>query len=202
MALRTSFSPKYATMPVLCVAALAVAVVLSGCGNSSTDAGMAAPTASGPAPHTSASGQAITDKVSFDQLTLVTPSKPTKDKNGLTFLSFQYADNDGKVYECILPQAMSQGQYSLSEWVSTFNAYRLPKVLAQKKLKKGENLGDFPFISPKPQPVQQADQPQPGNPAPAGNIPQLPQLPSTGAGAPPTGGAPPPPAPTRGPGMP
>lgn len=131
------------------------------------------PAPTGPAPHTSASGPAISDKVSFDQLTLESTPKTTQDKNGLTFLRFQYADNDGKVYECVLPKAMSEGQYTLDEWSSTFNAYRLPKVVAVKKSKARENLGDFPFISPKPQ-VQPTTATQPNAPQPAGNVPALP----------------------------
>lgn len=133
---------------------------------------MAAVPSTSPAPHTAASGQAITDKLAFDQLTLESPAKPALDKHGLTFLHFKYADNDGKVYECVMPKAMSEGQYTLSEWSSTFNAYRLPKVLAQKKVTK-QDLGDFPFISPKPQQQQQPQQ-QPGGPMPSLPAPTLP----------------------------
>ncbi|MGI6296440.1 MAG: lipoprotein [Armatimonadota bacterium] len=166
-----------------CVAAalvvfIAVAVMLSGCGNKgSQGADVAMPTGSS-APHTSASGPAITDKVSFDQLTLESTPKAVTDKNGLVFLHFKYADYDGKVYECVLPKAMSEGEYTLSEWSSTFNAYKLPKVVAQKKVKKTEDYSDFPFISPKPQPVQpepqEAPQAAPAPPSPADQLPAMP----------------------------
>ncbi len=160
-----------------CVAAalvvvITMAVVLSGCGNrGSQESDLAMPTGSS-ATHTSASGPAITDKVSFDQLTLESTPKAVTDKNGLVFLRFKYADYDGKVYECVLPKAMSEGDYTLSEWSSTFNAYRLPKVIAQKKIKKTEDYGDFPFISPKPQPVEQQspDLAQPAQPPAAPDI--------------------------------
>jgi hypothetical protein len=125
--------------------------------------------------------------VSFGQLTFESPPKTTKDKNGLTFLRFKYADNDGKIYECVLPAAMSEGQYTLGEWLTTFSAYRLPKVLAQKKVAKQENLGDYPFISPKPQP-QQTGQQQPGVTLPEANPP----MPPAGSAPPPPGAAPPP----------
>lgn len=160
------------------VVVIVAAVMLSGCGNKgSQGADVAMPTGS-PAPHTSASGPAITDKVSFDQLTLESTPKAATDKNGLVFLRFKYADYDGKVYECVLPKAMSEGEFTLSEWSSTFNAYKLPKVVAQKKVKETDHYGDFPFISPKPQPVepqdQQAPQSAPAPPSPAAPLPAMP----------------------------
>lgn len=177
--LRTLSDPKRVFVAVVFVAVVAAAIMMAGCGNSGTDNAYTGSPAV-PAPHTAASGPAITDKVSFDQLTLESPAKPAPDKNGLVFLHFKYADSDGKVYECVLPRAMSEGQYTLSEWSSTFNAYRLPKVLAQKKMNKREEYGDFPFISPKPQAAPPA-QSQPTNPQ---AIPTLPS-PSPAPAAPP-----------------
>jgi len=144
-----------------------------------------------PAPHVAASGPAVDVAVTFDQLTLETPPKLTKDKNGLEFLKFRYADNDGKVYDCVLPKPMSEGQYKLGEWLSTFNAYRIPKVVAQKKVAKREEFGDFPFISPKPR-QQDASQQQPGSspgdmqplPAAPGVTPPPPAPPAPGQSAP------------------
>lgn len=162
--MRTSFCPGRGVVLIATLVVVAVSMMIAGCGNSATDTGVTASPTAGPARHTAASGQAITDKLSFSQLTLESPSKPSKDKHGLTFLHFKYADNDGKVYECVLPLAMSEGQYTLSEWSSTFNAYRLPKVLAQKKVTGKENLGDFPFISPKPQAQQENQSSQPSGP--------------------------------------
>lgn len=167
MSLRTSYCPKRA---VLIAALAALALILAGCGNSGSDAGLSA-TPSAPAPHTAASGPAVTGPVPFSALTFESNPKTSKDKNGLTFLKFRYADNDGKVYDCVLPNAMSKGQYTLGEWLSTFNAYRLPKVVAQKKAAARENMGDYPFISPKP--AQQTTPEQPGT-APPGEVPPMP----------------------------
>ena len=181
---------------VFAAVALAALVMMTGCGNSGTDDAYNGTPTAGPAPHTAASGPAITDKVSFDQLTLESPAKPSTDKNGLVFLRFKYADSDGKVYECVLPRAMSEGQYTLSEWSSTFNAYRLPKVFAQKKVDKRESYGDFPFISPKPQAQPKVQQ----QPSPTTNIPQLPTPPMPVAPQPPpvAPSGPPPGPPMRG----
>lgn len=191
--LRTILCPKRGLVLIALLGVAGAAMIIAGCGNNTADTAVA-PSAPAPAPHTAASGQAITDKLSFDQLTLESPAKTVKDKNGLSFLHFKYADSDGKVYECVLPSAMSQGQYTLSEWASTFNAYRLPKVLAQKKVGNRDNLGDFPFISPKPQAQpQEQQQAQPSAPSapvsgPGDSLPTLP-----GPSGPPPGSAPPPP---------
>jgi len=186
-------SPRRAVLIMMSLALAASAIVLAGCGKSGTDAESTAPSRTNRTPHTAASGPAVSGTVSFDQLTLESAPKTTKDKNGLSFLRFKYADNDGKVYECVLPAAMSEGQYTLGEWLSTFNAYRLPKVLAQKKVLKQENLGDYPFISPKPR-SQQTGQEQPGGTPPDTSPPILPEgnaPPPPGSGPP--GTAPPPP---------
>ncbi len=163
---------------VILAVVIAVAIMLSGCGNKGSQGADVAMSTGSPAPHTSASGPAITDKVSFDQLTLESTPKAVPDKNGLVFLHFKYADYDGKVYECVLPKAMSEGEYTLSEWSSTFNAYKLPKVVAQKKVEKTEQYGDFPFIAPKPQPVepqnQETPQAAPAPPQPADQLPAMP----------------------------
>jgi len=182
---------KRAFVPVVFVAVVAAASFMAGCGNSGTEIASTGLPTSTPASHTAASGPAITDKVLFDQLTLESPPKQSRDKNGLVFVRFKYADSDGKVYECVLPQAMSEGQYTLSEWSGTFNAYRLPKVIAQKKVSKRETFGDFPFISPKPQ-QQPPATPQPDSSAP---IPGLQPPPPTAppANAMPRPGSEPPP---------
>lgn len=177
--LRTICCPKRGLMLIALLAVVGAAMIIAGCGNNAAGTGAPAAPSSTPTPHTSASGQAITDKVSFNQLTLESPAKTVTDKHGLVFLQFKYADSDGKVYECKLPNAMSKGQYTLSEWSSTFNAYRLPKVLAQKKIAHKEDLGDFPFISPKPQ-VQHTEQTTTSEPTSAG-VPTLPG-PSTPSG--------------------
>lgn len=172
--MRTLGDPKRVLIAVAVVAVVAVVVMMSGCGSSDTDSAGSMPTTGSSAPHTAASGPAITDKVSFDQLTLESPAKASADKNGLVFLRFKYADSDGKVYQCVLPHAMSEGQYTLAEWSSTFNAYRLPTVLAQKKMNKREEYGDFPFISPKPHTAS----PTQAQPQSTNGQPSIPTLPS------------------------
>lgn len=136
-------------------------MIISGCGNSNDTSMQPMPSPQTQQTHTAASGQAISDKLFFDQLTLESPAKSEKDNNGLVFLRFKYADSDGKVYECVLPKAMSEGQYSLAEWSSTFAAYRLPKVISVKKTNRAMDLGDYPFISPKPQQPATTDAQQP-----------------------------------------
>lgn len=183
--MRISSDPKRAVLLVCCLLLLGAALVMSGCGNSSSDTAAAPVSAPTPQTHTAASGPAISDKLSFDQLTLESPAKPENDKNGLVFLRFKYADSDGKVYECVLPKAMSEGQYTLAGWSSTFAAYRLPKVVAVKKMNKTVDIGDYPFISPKPKQQSATDQ-QGGAPSQA--------APGTSGPAPgvPTAGGPPP----------
>jgi hypothetical protein len=131
------------------------------------------------AEHKAAAGTAI-DKVTIDRLALDSPITRQKDPNGLEFLRFKYTDNDGKVYLCVLPAAMAGGEHTLSEWLSTFNVYRKPEVLAQKAVerKPGEKLGDFPFISPKPR-AQEKQLEQPKTPRPTVNLPTMPSAPTT-----------------------
>ena len=187
----TSHRSKRALLIISCVAVAALALALGGCGKSGDETGASAPPPA-PTAHTAASGPAVTGPVSFSELTLESKPQIVKDKHGLVFLKFRYADNDGKVYECLLPEAMSKGQYTLGEWLSTFNAYRIPKVVAQKKKSKNaEDLSDYPFISPKP--VQKTNPQEPGStppeqipPLPAGPTPPQPPAPYTPPAASPT----------------
>ena len=156
------------------------AVFLGGCGKSSDTSASSVP----PRPrteHRAAAGKAI-DKVSIDQLVLDSPIIRKKDRNGLEFMHFKYTDNDGKVYKCVLPAAMAEGDRTLSEWVSTFNIYRKPEVLAQKEVstRKGEKLSDFPFISPKPE-VREQKKEAPKKPRPSVALPALPAAPTPSA---------------------
>jgi hypothetical protein len=150
--------------------------ILTGCGKSEV---RATATTSSPAttPKIPAAGPAITTKLTFDQLALESPVKKVK-KKGLVFLVFTYTDNDGKVYKCELPEAMSKGEYPPEEWIRIFNLYRLPQVLAQKKVtgKKSQAIGDFPFISPKPQEVQSPTT-QPATSSQPVQVPTLPPPP-------------------------
>lgn len=150
-----SFRKREAIISVVLVAG---AIMLGGCGNSQMDSASAPPPSSA-APavtKTAASGPAISTKLKFAQLALDSPVKQAKNKNGLVFLSFRYTDKEGNVYNCELPAAMSEGEYTADEWLSTFAAYRLPKIVKHKVIKKKPNgLNDFPFISPKASTVKQ-----------------------------------------------
>ena len=150
---------KTAFIPVVVV--LAGATLLGGCGNSQVD------TSSAPMPSntntqvmkTAAAGPAISTKLKFVQLALDSPVKSVKNKNGLVYLHFRYTDKDNNVYNCELPAAMSEGEYTADEWLATFGAYKLPQIVKHKVVKKKEKgLNDFPFISPKPKAVEQPGQ--------------------------------------------
>lgn len=115
-----------------------------------------------------------------------------KKQGGITFLRFKYADTDGSIYKCEMPEAMSKGSYSIEEWARTFRIYRLPQVVGHKKVvkKKGPaQFGDFPFISPKPRPVRQA----PAQPTQPEAVPATPPLPGGTSSSTPSPGAMPPP---------
>ncbi len=170
--MRTSNCLKNADLITISLAISALMLSLVGCGNKENASEISTSPVS-TTPHVSASGPAVSGPVSFSQLTLESTPSITKDKNGLEFLKFRYADNDGKVYNCIMPKAMSDGQYTLGEWLSTFNAYRIQKVVAQKKVIKRKHFGDFPFISPTPTK-------QDTTTGQSGDIPALPAPPGTG----------------------
>ncbi len=152
---------------------LAGVVWLAGCGKSQVEISGSVSNST-PTPKIPATGPAISSNLTFDQLAFESPVKRVKTKNGLVFLEFAYADNDGKVYQCQLPEAMSKGEYPPEEWIRIFNLYRLPQVIAHKRVvKKGSQaIGDFPFISPRPQQVQ-----QPSQPATTSQPTQVPPLP-------------------------
>jgi len=161
--------------------ALGFALLLGGCGNNSQVDTSAAPmTPSGsPTTNVAVSGPAVSESVAFTQLALETSVKRTKNQNGQVFLRFRYADNDGSIYDCELPEAMSKGTYSVAEWARTFNAYRLPKVVGHKKTDKTvQTVGDFPFISPKPKETPKPAQAQKN---PNIEIPKLPAMPAPSA---------------------
>jgi hypothetical protein len=134
------------------IAAFAGVVFMMGCESNSSDAQPSsfdqAQPASAPKMLTPISTEQ--QKMKFSQLTLETPVKITKDKNGLVFMEFQYADNSGKVYKCRLPKAMSEGEYTPDQWVATFSAYKQPEIVKQKKAvnSSGQAVKDFPFIAP------------------------------------------------------
>ncbi|MCX8053057.1 MAG: hypothetical protein N3B12_04555 [Armatimonadetes bacterium] len=164
------------------------AALIAGCGkNEIVEVPIPPASSTSPTPKVPATGPAISSPVSFGQLALETPVKKVKRKNGLVFLRFAYADNDGKIYQCELPEPMSKGEYPPQEWLRLFNVYRLPKVIGQKKLvqKKGPRvIGDFPFISPRPQPEKTPTEQQ--RPTPTPQPIQLPAPPPTQTPAQPT----------------
>ncbi len=161
-------------------AVLGCAVTMSGCGNQSAETS-ATPTVSpmsAPAAKVAASGPAISDKLPFNQLALDTPAKSVN-KQGLVFLEFTYTNNDGNVYKCVLPQAMSEGTNTIDDWYRTFAIYRLPTVIKQKKIKTGPGqINDFPFISPRPQAAETPKAPEQPKPV------TMPQMPTSGAPGP------------------
>jgi len=145
------------------IAALIVcAALLGGCGKGGAGASAYTPTPTSATPKMPAAGTAVSSPLTFDQVALESPVKRAANKNGLIFLQFSYADRDGKIYKCELPDAMSKGSFPYDEWIRTFNIYRLPKVIGQKKVtKKGPAvIGDLPLISPRPQAVATPNQPQ------------------------------------------
>lgn len=149
--------------------------VLAGCGKSQQESTAPPPSSPGTTAKLPAVGPAISAKLTFDQLALESPVKRVKTKNGLVFLHFEYADNDGNVYKCELPEAMSKGEYTPEEWIRIFNLYKRPQVIAQKKKPSRQGsraISDFPFISPRPQTVETS----PSKPA-TSQSPQLPTLP-------------------------
>ena len=167
-------------VPVI-LAACAVACVglMSGCSSSRVDTAPPPPVSSSSKAKVAASGPAISTSLTFDQLALGSPVQRVTNKNGLVFLHFSYANRDGNVYKCELPQAMSKGSYPYDEWIRTFSIYKLPQVVAKKSVtKKGhQTVGGFPFIAPRPQRVEAPKQPQGPGAAPAG-MPTLPPMPT------------------------
>ena len=166
------------------IVVLACGAFLTGCGSSTEEtSGAPMPSAQGRTAKMPASGPAISDKLSFDQLTLDSSVTKVTDKNGLVYLMFAYTDMDGKVYKCKMPQAMGQGAYPPQEWLRTFTVYRLPDVIKQKRIvkKRGENVNDFPFIAPRGLPSV-SSQPASAPPAAqASRMPALPPLPAPAA---------------------
>lgn len=170
---------------------LACAALMSGCGNSDVDTSAVTPSPGAQAPKLPASGPAISDKLSFDQLTLDSPAKHVTDKNGLVYITFAYTDNDGKVYKCKMPEAMAQGTYPPQEWLRTFTIYRLPEVIKQKHVakKSGGGINDFPFIAPRPANAAPGQTPTAAPQQQPSSIPSLPPLPAQQPGAPGAPGA-------------
>ena len=183
--------------------ALATAVAiglftLTGCGKSEVDTSGSfgpSPDSSQP-PKVAATGTALSEPLAFDQLALESPVTRYTNKTGLVFLRFRYADRDGNVYQCELPEEMSTGKYTVDEWTRTFSVYKLPKVVGKKKVtapKGPKVIADFPFISPKPMKAHQEQKSPQAAPQPS---PEMPPMPGPQPAAPPNPmPAPPPPRP-------
>lgn len=166
------------------------AILLAGCGNNQIDSSASsAPPPGGSEVRVAASGPAISEKLTFEQLALDSPVSRVQSKDGPPFLHFSYTNRDGKVYKCELPEAMSKGSYSPEEWYRTFNVYRLPQVIKQKPMPKKDGQGevaDFPFISPKPmtEPAVGDGQTPSSEPASSPNMPSMPSPPAGAEGVP------------------
>ena len=174
------------------LAACVVAFVglMSGCSSGQVDTSASPPPmSSSSTPKVAASGPAISASLTFDQLALETPARRVTNKNGLVFRHFSYADRDGNVYKCELPEAMSKGSYPYDEWIRTFSVYKLPQIVAKKKAtKKGpQSVGGFPFIAPRPQKAEAPNQTQPQPQAAPAGMPSLAPMPAAPA---PAGGVP------------
>lgn len=170
---------RRAMLGLAMAAAASTALFLAGCGSSETGNTSTSMSTSGiNTPHIAAAGPAVIDPLEFEQIALDSPVRRVKDAHGLEFLHFKYTDSDGKVYACILPAAMAQGQKKPVEWLSTFAIYRESEVVAQKKIKTAtpQAIGDFPFISPKPQEVKTAPTPKPRTTV---AVPPMPTMPAS-----------------------
>jgi hypothetical protein len=143
---------SYLIPAAVAVLAIAFALVLAGCGQKEADVSSSIPPPPTRGQNVAATGPAISDKLAFDQLALDSAVKRVPSPTGPIYLQFMYTDVDGKVYKCKLPEAMAKGQYKHDEWIRTFNVYRLPEVIKQKRIAKQQTheVTDFPFISPKP----------------------------------------------------
>jgi len=94
------------------------------------------------------------DSYTSDQLVLASPVQRVVTKQGLVFLHFRYADREGIVRECELPQAMAQNSYSLTGWLSLFRTYSKPQVVVRKPVRQIPSyIYDLPIISPTPRVV-------------------------------------------------
>ncbi|MFQ3549308.1 MAG: hypothetical protein SNJ70_06120 [Armatimonadota bacterium] len=89
-------------------------------------------------------------KIEFSDLSL-SSEVTVINRSGVRYLQFEYEDSDGKIYKTIVPEAMTQGAYTPSEWKSTFRVYRAKDEAPRQapKQKKTDDLNDFPFIAPK-----------------------------------------------------
>lgn len=182
--MRTLRYAKRAAVVVAAGVGLMATVLLGGCGTNSDTSSSYSPMPSAPKQNASASGIAINDDLTLDQIAFESPVKRVKDRNGLEFLHFSYADKDNKVYKCRLPAAMASGKHKPAEWLALFEAYREPEAVASTKntvtKRSSQPLGDFPFIAPKPREQKPAQQPQVEKPTP----PPMPTLPPMSAASP------------------
>lgn len=172
--------------------------VISGCGNKAADtSAMSAPPPPPGGPASAPASNQPAQKIKFDKFQFDKPAKLVTNQNGIGYYHFAYTDQEGKVYNCQLPAAMAQGEYTADEWIRTFDIYKLPKVIGQKKVSapgSAQSVDGFPLVSPKPRSQPTQDQPQQTQPAQARESFTMPPMPSGGAtpGAPPAAAAPPP----------
>lgn len=127
-------------------------------GNTSLPApGTASPTGTTPSTTPSVGGDSqmagAVPKVPFSQAPVKSAITYITDKqNGvqIKFLRFKYADTNGNIRTCEIPEVETKENRTIWNWINTFDVYSLPVVEKDKKKAKPTRLDDFPFISPKP----------------------------------------------------
>lgn len=127
--------------------------MLTGCGKDETQSAIPVSTPDPQATKAAATGPALSEKLTFGQLALDSAVKRVRSPQGPVYLHFTYTDQNGNVYKCELPEAMSKGSYLPDEWIRIFGAYRLPQVVKTKAPPANplsKSVSDFPFISPRP----------------------------------------------------
>lgn len=128
---------------------IAVAFIFTGCGDNQTsidDGSNVVVTAPRPAVEV----DILDPKVPFNQIALKTPAKTIIDSHGMSYYSFKYTDEKGRVNQTTLPYEMTKGEYTKSVWILTFNAYQNARPIKVVKAKNPIVVADFPFVSPRP----------------------------------------------------
>ena len=171
----------------LAAAAIVSTVLLGGCGNNQSTVPPSTESPQMGQGNAAAPVDTTKKKLKFEQLTLNSPVKHIT-KNGIAFLSFSYIDTDSSAANCVMPEAMAQGEYTNADWVATFSVYKLPgavKVNVPNKNRKPGEINDFPFIAPKPHTAPGAPPPEkkPSQPITMPTMPSMPQ-PSAPSGSP------------------
>lgn len=175
---------------ICALASIVAAVTIGGCGNSQVESSGAGTPPPPPQAKTAAAGPAVSQPLAFDQVALESDVKRVTSKQGPVYLHFSYCDQDGRVYKCVMPEAMSKESRLPDEWLRVFAIYRLPEVVKKKAAPKNpleKSVTDFPFISPRPSSTAQTSTQPGGQPGPM-ETPPAPPAPTAPANAPHSGG--------------